>query len=366
MPDDQHGTVPAMTVTSKIEWTDTTWNPTTGCDRVSPGCDHCYALTMARRLKGMGQARYQRDGDPRTSGPGFGVSVHPAELTAPLRWRKPRRVFVDSMGDLFHDQVPDDFIAHVWAVMAMAPLHTFQILTKRHGRMRSLLNSPQFWEMVGTRGRGIAIQRAQGKYPSSGPMALTSTSSASGSWEASYPLPNVWLGVSVEDQQRADLRIPALLETPAAVRFLSCEPLLGQVDLTPYLHHQCDCIGDNHTRLSEYGPRPNWVIVGGESGPGTRPMHPQWARQLRDQCQAAGVPYFFKQWGAWGPVSGAEDWVNRQENDREVRADGYHWPLGEPHGAEDGTEILMRKVGKAAAGRELDGRTWDEFPGVIR
>ncbi|MGW7355141.1 DUF5131 family protein [Streptomyces sp. NPDC054802] len=264
-----------------IEWTDATWNPTTGCDRVSPGCDNCYALTMAKRLKGMGSAKYQRDGNPGTSGPGFGVAVHEDTLTEPLHWKNPRRVFVNSMSDLFHAQVPDAFIAEVFAVMARTPQHTYQVLTKRHGRMRSLLSRPTFRDNLAH---------------------LTTA----------WPLPNVWLGVSVEDQERADLRVPALLETPAAVRFLSCEPLLAPVDLeqavipmggerghglTASYVHAGGCCRKLHGL--------DWVIVGGESGPGARPMRADWARSLRDQCGERSIPFFFKQAGAvlaqdWG------------------------------------------------------------------
>jgi protein gp37 len=290
-----------------IEWTDETWNPTTGCDRVSPGCDHCYAATMAARLKGMGQPKYQRDGDPRTSGPGFGLTEHPDVLDQPLRWRKPRRVFVNSMSDLFHPRVTDEFIARVWAVMAATPQHTYQVLTKRPKRMRTWVT---YWGSTWREG-------------------------------VMDPLPNVWLGTSVEDQQRADQRIPALLDTPAAVRFLSCEPLLGPVRLDEIraadgVHYM------PLTGTSEPEPRMHWVIVGGESGPGARPMHPAWARDLRDQCTDAGVPFLFKQWGAWAYTGSTP---------------GGTAP---PHLFEDGTVVW--RVGKKAAGRELDGRTWDEFP----
>lgn len=263
-----------------IQWTDETWNPTTGCDRVSPGCDNCYALTLAKRLKGMGSAKYQHDGDPRTSGPGFGVSVHPDTLDEPLGWRKPRRVFVNSMSDLFHDDVPDEFIAQVFAVMAATPQHTYQVLTKRHGRMRSLLNSGEF-SMVQVRDEAIEGLGLPG---------------------IPWPLPNVWLGVSVEDQKRADLRIPALLDTPAAVRFLSCEPLLGQVDLEnvgPHRFRVLDAADMGHENGLGWQPGPliDWVIVGGESGPGARPMDVAWARTLVEQCAAAGVSCFVKQLG---------------------------------------------------------------------
>jgi protein gp37 len=283
---------------TEIEWASDTWNPTTGCDRVSPGCDHCYALTMAKRLKGMGAAKYQRDGDPRTSGPGFGITEHPDTLDAPLHWRKPRKVFVNSMSDLFHDGVSDEFIARVWAVMAATPQHTYQVLTKRHGRMRSLLSAGAFRAKVGA-AIGEMEVRAPRRLPQ---ITAEQATSATEAW----PLPNVWLGVSVEDQKRAELRIPALLDTPAAVRFLSCEPLLGSVDLA-----QVDAFGfDRPTAI-------DWVIAGGESGPDHRPMDLDWVRVLRDQCIDNPTPFLFKQVGGRTPKAG---------------------------------------------GRELDGRTWDEYP----
>lgn len=277
-----------------IEWTDATWNPTTGCDRVSPGCDHCYAMTLAPRLKAMGSPRYQKDGDPRTSGPGFGVSVHPAALDQPLRWTRPRRIFVNSMSDLFHDEIPDEYIARVWAVMALAPQHTFQVLTKRHGRMRSLLNSQDFvaacFEAYWTERRAAGLAGTQLD-------------------DVPWPLPNVWVGVSAEDQRWANTRINALVNTPAAVRFVSAEPLLGPIEYDEF-------------------PAVDWVIVGGESGRGARPMRPEWVRLLRDQCEDAGIAFHFKQWGS-------------------------HDEHGTP---------MHKKV----AGRVLDGRTWDEFPGGAR
>lgn len=235
-----------MNPNTGIEWTEATWNPTTGCDRVSPGCDRCYALTLAARLKAMGSQRYQKDGRSRTSGPGFGVTMHWDKVLEPVGWKKPRIVFVNSMSDLFHPQVSDEFIVAVFDAMRRSPQHTFQVLTKRPARMVSLL---------------------------------------SGSIDSP---PNVWVGTSVENQEWSDARIPKLLATPADVRFLSCEPLLGPIDLTTYL-------GENLI---------HWVIVGGESGGGARPMDPQWARDLRDQCLAAGVPFFFKQWGGRTPKAG--------------------------------------------------------------
>ncbi|MEV2259142.1 phage Gp37/Gp68 family protein [Streptomyces anulatus] len=288
-----------------IEWTEQTWNPTTGCDRVSPGCDNCYALTMAKRLKGMGSAKYQTDGDPRTSGPGFGFAMHADTIREPLRWKKPRKVFVNSMSDLFHASNSDANLHLVFGVMAATPQHTYQILTKRHGRMRSLLNDPQFAHM--------ARHRAEQVYGRPAEAAWT------------WPLPNVHLGVSVEDQKRADLRIPALLDTPAAVRFLSCEPLLGPVRLFGTDHSQhardwdgdwicLDCSTDEKTvpwRTTEPAQLGiDWLIVGGESGPGARPFQPDWATALIEDSRAAGAAPFVKQLGtvwardtSWGGKS---------------------------------------------------------------
>ncbi|KPG20340.1 DUF5131 family protein, partial [Mycobacteroides immunogenum] len=241
-----------------IEWADSTWNPITGCDKVSPGCDHCYAETFAERWRGTEGHYFEH---------GFDVQLRPDKLALPLRWTKPRKVFVNSMSDLFHEKVSDEYIARVFSVMACAERHTFQLLTKRHGRMRSLLNSEAFRELV------FKCQ------------ALELPGDVMGDY---WPLPNVWLGVSAEDQKRADLRIPALLDTPAAVRFISAEPLLGPIDLSRFVE-------DDGEKFDL--PPLSWVIVGGESGPGARPMHPDWARSLRDQCVAAGVPFLFKQWG---------------------------------------------------------------------
>lgn len=258
-----------------IEWADVTWNPVTGCDRVSPGCDNCYALTLAKRLKAMGQPGYQNDGDPRTSGPGFRLTPHPDRLDQPLRWRKPRRVFVNSMSDLFHPDVPPDFLARVYAAMvAASDRHTFQVLTKRPQRMARLLNDPLFHARV---------QRevwALGSHMFAG-----------------FVRPNIWWGTSIESN-RYTFRADHLRDTPAAVRFLSLEPLLGRLpslDLTDI----------------------DWLIVGGESGLDARPVNPNWVREIRDRCVAAGIPFFFKQWGGRTPK---------------------------------------------ANGRLLDGRTWDQYP----
>ncbi|WP_109507321.1 DUF5131 family protein [Nocardioides speluncae] len=347
-----------MTDHTKIEWADATWNPVTGCDEVSPGCDHCYAKTFAERFRGV-PGHYFEDG--------FDVQLRPDKLDLPLRWTKPRRVFVNSMSDLFHKDIPDEYIARVFAVMAIARAHTFQVLTKRHGRMRSLLSSLRFWIQVETLaylmacgedddvdgGRALQVREAQ-RLPD-------------GSIPQVWPLPNVWLGVSVEDQQRADLRIPALLDTPAAVRFLSCEPLLGRVDLLEAI---------NQEPLAAYQFRPggiDWVIVGGESGHGARPMHPDWARSLRDQCTKAGVPFHFKQRGEWTWIEPDRFRIpTKPYSDRVavmhpagMTAMTKRNPFNPFERGHPDWHTRIERVGKLRAGRELDGRTWDEFPEAV-
>jgi protein gp37 len=294
---------------SAIEWTQQTWNPSTGCDRVSPGCERCYALGMAQRLKAMGAGKYQRDGNPVTSGPGFGITEHRDTLAAPLRWRSPRRVFVNSMSDLFHPGVSAEFIAGVWAVMAATPRHTYQVLTKRHARMRSLLSHHRFGEDV------IA-----------GTPAGYDRDTVAATIRRCWPLPNVWLGVSVEDQQRAELRIPALTGTPAVVRFLSCEPLLGPLDLSRHLGVEYyDSFGWGEEVLAALSHRIggglHWVIIGGESGPGARVMHLDWARSVRDQCRAAAIPVFVKQLGTpWAAGHGKGNRLDTWPVDLRIRA----------------------------------------------
>jgi protein gp37 len=242
-------------MSTTIEWTDQVWNPSTGCDRISAGCDNCYALTMAKRLKGMRSAKYQTDGNPITSGPGFGVAIHPDTLDAPLSWRKPRRVFVNSMSDLFHARVPVEFVGRVWATMRRADRHTFQILTKRPERMARII--------------GDAFGGGQSLI-----QALDNEDDAQVLCEV-WPLPNVLLGTSIESDEHVG-RADHLRKVDAAVRFLSLEPLLGPL---PSLN--LDGIG--------------WVIAGAESGPGARPMNEQWVRDIKDRCVDLGIPFFYKQ-----------------------------------------------------------------------
>jgi protein gp37 len=260
---------------SAIEWTDATWNPTVGCTKVSAGCDHCYA---ERLVEGRMQHRYPD---------GFGqVRVHAHRVNLPLGWRRPRRVFVNSLSDLFHELIPDPWRVEIFAVMAAARRHTFQVLTKRPGPMASLLNRLSFRDAVRDRAMGKVLRDRE--------------------WAWRWPLPNVWLGTSVENQKWADVRIPKLLDTPATVRFLSCEPLLGPVDLTALRASNgalIDCLrGDVKTGDGVvYAACPSgidWVIVGGESGPGARPMDLAWARALVQQSRSANVAPFVKQLGA--------------------------------------------------------------------
>lgn len=281
-------------MSTNISWTDETWNPVTGCSKVSPGCAHCYAETLSKDTK---MARFGYTGlDWTPANAALNVKLRPDRLEKPLHWTKPRMVFVNSMSDLFHELVPDEFIRSVFKVMAASPKHTFQVLTKRPERMMAFMNA------LGAEAAFADIH---------------------GTVVRSLPLRNVWLGTSVENQHWADIRIPLLLKTPAAVRFLSCEPLLGPVYIEPYLWLQGTSTagpwrnwegkivgrggGMGGQALSALPSRDlHWIIVGGESGPGFRTMDLDWARQLRDQCLDASVPFFFKQRSAYRSEQGKE------------------------------------------------------------
>ena len=297
---------------SGIEWTEATWNPIAGCSIISPGCTNCYAMKTAARLEKMGgktAEKYQGLTTQTKAGPVWNntVRLDPNSLDKPRQWQRPRRIFVNSMSDLFHEKIPDAWIDQIFARMALTPHHTYQILTKRADRMREYLTAHTgAWDIGHAAGRiAEAIQTLRTDKSPVGPVPHLRPGVP---W---WPLSNVWLGVSVEDQTRANERIPDLLATPAAIRFVSAEPLLGPVQFS---HMDVEntaptgfyVINALTGRNSDMGrpcpdvPRLDWVICGGESGPAARPMHPDWARSLRDQCAAAGVAFFMKQMS--GPV----------------------------------------------------------------
>lgn len=257
---------------TKIQWTEKTWNPVRGCVKISPGCKHCYASTFAERFRGVAGHPYEQ---------GFDLRLVPDKLRDPLGWKKPAMVFVNSMSDLFQIGVPFEFVDQVFAVMAITPEHTYQVLTKRPERMRQYLEHyPPKTVLVPPVDKRIAAAASE----------ITDSPCAAGLVEdQGWPLPNVWLGVSVENQKYADERIPLLLETPAAVRFLSVEPLLESVDISPFIGYR------EHVDFKQGA---DWVIVGGESGPGARPFNLNWAEGLREQCRAADVAFFMKQIGS--------------------------------------------------------------------
>lgn len=357
-----------------IEWSDATWNPVAGCTKVSAGCKHCYAERMAWRLRRMEESRgesgvYGAVVDERGRWNGRMV-VNEASLALPLRWKKPRAIFVNSMSDLFHEGVADEFIDRVFAVMALCPQHTFLVLTKRATRMAEYMTLAAMHEpankwcvhdavrdICDRRGIPMPFDRSPAAFP--------------------WPLPNVCLGVSVENQEAAEQRIPSLLATPAAVRFISAEPLLGAVRLRSLnvssakhvLNSQCwtyiDSLTGTHTgyihgeKKEQAMPHIDGVICGGESGLGARATEAGWVRSLRDDCAAAGVKFFFKQWGEWLPIDqfGNEDCEPQHFHEAPklyLRA-GSSFPGSGPTGD-------AVRLGKQRAGRALDGVTHDALP----
>lgn len=320
---------------TKIEWTDATWNVINGCSVVSPGCTHCYAMRLAGTRMKHHASREGLTVDTATGPVWSGkVSFYKPIALQPMKWGRPRRIFVCAHGDLFHDEVPDDWIDFVFNMAFLAPQHTFQILTKRPARMR------QYMQMVLDEPEkdmayrfGISMLHAglentpKDKLP-----------------EIHWPPRNVWLGTSVEDQVRADERVPLLLDTPAAVRWLSMEPLLGPVDLRQWLFPK--------------GPRVDWVVLGGESGFRSRPMHPDWAREVRDQCRMLGVPFLFKQWGDWMEfdAENVERMAPNQCIEERLRV-VFQDPV-----RREGRQQHMVNIGKQKAGRKLDGVFHDGYP----
>jgi protein gp37 len=330
---------------TKIEWTDETWSPVTGCTEISEGCAHCWAKRMAQRL--AGRYGYPKD-EP------FRITFHPDRLDKPMDWVRSRKIFAVSMGDLFHEKVEPLWIALILGKIRIYNKHTFMILTKRPNNLIKHLDNTMISQFFDP------------------------------------PLPNLWLGVTAENQKRADERIPTLLQIPAAVRFVSVEPMLGPIDLTrnyepsgmknvgapPEFHYINALTGYRFTldhKLHGAGTRQfktiDWAIVGGETGPGARPMHPDWVRSLRDQCDA-GTPFFFKQWGDWAEYStqsGAADpkWVPETQwlDSRERK---YVTPEGHIDGVSRYGSAHMVRVGKKKAGRLLDGRMWDQCPQQVQ
>ncbi|MFD6534870.1 phage Gp37/Gp68 family protein [Streptomyces goshikiensis] len=392
------------TTRTEIEWADATWSPILGCTRVSSGCDGCYAIRTAHirahhpnpKIAAAFEGLTHQTGD-RLDWTGR-VNVLSGRLTEPMRRRTPLKWFVNSQSDLFHEQIPDEAIAAILAVVALTPRHTYQVLTKRHGRMRALLSSPAFRELCEqAEARLVADESTPG-------LARYEREQYATRWWSSFsePLPNLWLGVSVEDQKAADMRIPALLATPAAVRWISAEPLIGPIDLwgktdrfgarrrlTYWLDGRPGWGEPERTSTGMEmcsmvtGPRLDWVVAGGESGPGARPAHPNWFRSLRDQCAHSGVPYLFKQWGQWSPqaprdadgrivrgprgqgVTLADDGTVYRPGDLDPDGLRHREALDAGHDL-PGCLAQLYSVGKKQAGRELDGRRHDGYPAPRR
>jgi protein gp37 len=353
---------------TKIEWVKSedgtrgeTWNPVTGCSKVSQGCKNCYAERDWARMQHV----------PVYKGRAFtDVACHPERLDQPLRWTRPRTIFVNSMSDLFHDDIPVEFIDKVFAVMGnvfckMETPHTFQVLTKRPERMEQYLNDPDVLRRITIAMKAMGLDLPGENSP------------------PAWPLPNVWLGVSVEDQAAADERIPLLLKTPAAVRWVSAEPLLGPVDLEtirnttdlgegqPWLHPLTGAVSDGHGDVCTV-PGLDWIVVGGESGPNSRPMHPNWVKSLRDQCAQANVAFLFKQWGEWAPRSECYHTLTNGAAAADMDPGATRWPVirlteGGTNGrnlanAGLGDDCYMQKVGRKLAGRAFYGTVHDEYP----
>lgn len=374
-----------------IEWTRSddgsagaTWNPIVGCSIVSPGCTNCYAMRMAHRIEAMqGDSSHYAgttrvvNGNPVWTGK---VRLSPEKtITAPLRWKKPRRIFVNSMSDLFHEDVPDEWIDLVFAVMALAPRHQFQLLTKRSARMRTYFNGPY------SNGEGVAARIADLTWTLAPKRLLLPepptifevpmgqrlpNGEPEFGWRRflkGWPLPNVWLGVSAERQREAEERVPDLLETPAAIRFVSAEPLLGPINFRN-IRGRLSWMKPEHDHFDALHPdlpaRINQIITGGESGPGARPMHTDWARRIRDDCAVTDVAYFHKQNGAWKEGSDFKSDAKVVMNDGRVSdfSKSDLETLDRENPVPPTNPILMRLVGKKAAGRLLDGVEHNGMP----
>jgi protein gp37 len=404
-----------MGIGTGIEWTDSTWSPIrfrvkadaaqiarakgytslvaiaekmaghvgSHCEHVSPGCEHCYAATNNHRCLPANGTGLPYDRRSRDLVEAF---VDEKILLQPLRWKsvwqdlgngdaelRSRRIFVENQSDLYGEWVTDEMLDRVKAVMALCPQHTFQVLTKRPERMREYLNAADVRRRIAREAN--IFMRSGGRAAHSDALVHTFTWGSlehaevgeyanylAGITDRRWPLPNVWLGVSVENQAAADVRIPLLLQTPAAVRFISAEPLLGALDLTigGFLggHFDRECDGTEDGCTCECFAPLDWVIAGGESGPGARPMHPDWARSLRDQCVAAKVPFFFKQHGEWISLVDYDPFIHGADTGKYPHQ--FSWRTGEENDAE--LPISCFRVSKKAAGALLDGRAWKQFP----
>jgi protein gp37 len=311
---------------SKIEWTDVTWNPVTGCDKVSQGCKNCYAEVMHRRLRGMYPEKYNK---PFLGG----IEIHPKELKKPGSWKKPRKVFVNSMSDLFHKDVPFEFIRKVFQAMFQYKQHTYQVLTKRPDIML------KFFEWIKTSDNVI--------------------------YEHYLNTTHIWLGTSCEDQKTADERIPYLLQVPAAIRFLSCEPLISSVSIcqsvTVYMFHEYGSFQSTY-----FGDKIQWVICGGESGHKARPMHPDWVKRLRAECKTANVPFFFKQWGEYIPNRSLPDELTSNHKSIWLSDDSGTLTNPDLDTVMGRSMELMVNVGKHKSGNSLSGKQHLEFPTRIK
>ncbi len=365
---------------SKIEWTGKTWNFLKGCNLVSKGCENCYAMRMAWRLQNNPKMAKEYEGTARKTAGGKiqwtgKVNIDKERMLLPLQVKKPTVWFVNSMSDLFHESVPFEIIDRAFAVMVTAMQHTFQILTKRPRRMLEYFNRENFQDYITTAIAEMA-QENDAYYEEF-------STGSSRVFEFGLPVDNIWLGVSIEDQKTANERLPLLLKVPSAVRFLSCEPLLGPIDF--YKPSDVWPADINHPwRNGPILQGIHWVICGGESGPGARPMHPYWARSLRDQCQSVGISFFFKQWGEYLPFeisAQAPFWRDCATNEE---YDGHGMNFTNPETDQPGRfmgaswydsmeSIIMNvesggldcnylKVGKKKAGRLLDGQLYDQFP----
>jgi protein gp37 len=367
---------------TEISWASTTLNISSGCKKCSEGCLNCYIeRTPPFRMAGR---KFIGDG----IGAETDIQLHLERLALPLRWHKPRTIFVNSLSDLFHKEIPDEVIARLWIVMALTPRHIYQVLTKRPARMRALLNSGQRWQRLLNEALRWIIENVDARMPVADVDRVQAWINEPETLDDELlPLENVWLGTSAENQKWADVRIPQLLMAPAAVHFISAEPLLGPIDLTRIAYKagggtHLDVVNGHHGVPGLWrspAKRLDWVITGGESGPNARPMHPDWARQLRDQCAAGGVAFHFKQHGEWapiGPLYCKDDGPGSIAD--EARTEAVHLEVAkrrqviqlerdgcivDDHQPGDPRTWLMAKVGKKTAGRKLDGCEHNALPG---